>query len=558
MPYEPNGARARVRDMPADRAGYAQPLAGAPERGAPPPPPSAYDPYGPVKPPGMGSPPHYAVRPPPLHGAHYGRGPPPPGAYMDMGMAEPMEPPLDYAPVRGGSMRESMHGPPPMDMHAPLPPPEAYPEPPGGLAQPPPGALPPPGAPMHPPSPRRHASSSRRGMPPPPPAPLPPEAAGSSTTSKRDRKRREVLDRIDRTHWEGVESREALYHEAFNALASTYNTLLSRPLLVREYALALANGTLDRNAALREEALFHAYLDERSQSTYHTESTRVEDEARAAKRNVRDRLLGVIEERKRRLREEKEGGEVSADLLEPSQRQHSTRQLRNKTGGTASITPSAAPPRMGRTASLNLNGTLDDEPSVASNLLQISSAVAALLGWSETDALATIFAAASAAERAEGAEHDLQHAETLEVWSTVLGGGTASLLGPSPPPGSLVGIACAASAAQGQRLPLADAFSTPASLLSGVNLNASAQAASSSKSKKKGSSASKHAARAPAERNAGEEDEDSGTGSPFVSTGGGRLRWDTSKCLSQLTSAKDFEVESDLINIRKIGGKRRR
>ena len=45
MPYEPNGARARVRDMPADRAGYAQPLAGAPERGAPPPPPSAYDPY---------------------------------------------------------------------------------------------------------------------------------------------------------------------------------------------------------------------------------------------------------------------------------------------------------------------------------------------------------------------------------------------------------------------------------------------------------------------------------------------------------------------------------
>lgn len=43
-----------------------------------------------------------------------------------------------------------------------------------------------------------------------------------------------------------------------------------------------------------------------------------------------------------------------------------------------------------------------------------------------------------------------------------------------------------------------------------------------------------------------------------MSTGGGRLRWDTSKCLSQLTSAKDFEVESDLINIRKIGGKRRR
>ena len=39
---------------------------------------------------------------------------------------------------------------------------------------------------------------------------------------------------------------------------------------------------------------------------------------------------------------------------------------------------------------------------------------------------------------------------------------------------------------------------------------------------------------------------------------GGRLRWDVGKSLLSLTSAKDYEIESDLINIRKIGGKRRR
>lgn len=40
--------------------------------------------------------------------------------------------------------------------------------------------------------------------------------------------------------------------------------------------------------------------------------------------------------------------------------------------------------------------------------------------------------------------------------------------------------------------------------------------------------------------------------------GSGRLRWDQGKSVGQLTSAKDIEIESDLINIRKVGNKRRR
>ena len=39
---------------------------------------------------------------------------------------------------------------------------------------------------------------------------------------------------------------------------------------------------------------------------------------------------------------------------------------------------------------------------------------------------------------------------------------------------------------------------------------------------------------------------------------GGRLRWDIGKSLLHLTAAKDFEIEADLIHLRKIGGKRRR
>jgi hypothetical protein len=43
-----------------------------------------------------------------------------------------------------------------------------------------------------------------------------------------------------------------------------------------------------------------------------------------------------------------------------------------------------------------------------------------------------------------------------------------------------------------------------------------------------------------------------------LAIGTGRLRWDQGKSVGQLTSAKDIEIESDLINIRKMGNKRRR
>lgn len=36
------------------------------------------------------------------------------------------------------------------------------------------------------------------------------------------------------------------------------------------------------------------------------------------------------------------------------------------------------------------------------------------------------------------------------------------------------------------------------------------------------------------------------------------VRWDVGKSLTGLTTAKDFEVEGDLVNMRKVGGKRRR
>jgi len=287
-----------------------------------------------------------------------------------------------------------------------------------------------------------------------------------------------------------MDKREATYQDAYVALTSTYQTLLTRPTLVREYATALADQALERNAAIRKATLYYAFLAERSQHSYNNERTKIEDEARSSKRSVRDKLLGVVEERKRRLREERDGGDFAADFLVDSQRHHTTRQLRNK--GASSSTPT----RLGR--------LFDDDDTPRSN--GISVAVAQLLGWSELDA-ETAIVTASASENGS--------------------------------------ILCIAPDGTQRHLPLHETFASHTSLLSGVNLTSN-----TSKGKKKGGNSKLSTM----ERNEDEE----GSPAPLLSSGGGRLRWDTAKCLSQLTSAKDFEVDSDLINIRKIGPKRRR
>lgn len=468
MPYErPPGTQATVAqkltitDMRA-------PVAGAPEPSGPPyfygpPAPDAYRDYGPLR----GLPPHDALYAPglpepPMHLPETvdptTRHPSPrrmhhePLEYMPMPRApEPM------LPYRGDELIP--RGRPGPLMREPMPVPEPLP--------------------MREPMPLR---APLKRVPPPPPV--------EPSASKRDRRRRDILDRLERTHWDAMDKREATYQDAYVALTSTYQTLLTRPTLVREYATALADQALERNAAIRKATLYYAFLAERSQHSYNNERTKIEDEARSSKRSVRDKLLGVVEERKRRLREERDGGDFAADFLVDSQRHHTTRQLRNK--GASSSTPT----RLGR--------LFDDDDTPRSN--GISVAVAQLLGWSELDA-ETAIVTASASENGS--------------------------------------ILCIAPDGTQRHLPLHETFASHTSLLSGVNLTSN-----TSKGKKKGGNSKLSTM----ERNEDEE----GSPAPLLSSGGGRLRWDTAKCLSQLTSAKDFEVDSDLINIRKIGPKRRR
>jgi Sds3-like len=99
------------------------------------------------------------------------------------------------------------------------------------------------------------------------------------------------------------------------ALSNSYATLLTSPSHFRTYNLAMARLTLQRDADLRQSALLHAYKLESARQQFDNGSAKCREEARIAKKNVREKLLAIVEDRRKRLKEEKEGGELAMGEL---------------------------------------------------------------------------------------------------------------------------------------------------------------------------------------------------------------------------------------------------
>ncbi|PWN37949.1 uncharacterized protein FA14DRAFT_166896 [Meira miltonrushii] len=350
--------------------------------------------------------------------------------------------------------------------------------------------------------------------------------AAAAAAAAQDEPVQEIVDRIHRVHWDTVDNRDLLYNEMQHALAQTGSVLLLSPALSRPYLLALHRLTLERDAQLRQIALLHAHQVENR--------NKVEDEARSAK--------------KARLREDKEGGEGTSDaLLDPSSRAHATRKLRNKGPGASRRSLSLR----GNNGALGLSGS-----------------------GSDGDGASTPKGAGNG-NNAETAAHPLL-SSLLEL--TGLAGSNGQVT--SLPPSNFDALTSGAASATLLHLGVGGGMGDSSYM---ANLRANLQ--SHGKGKKKTSASNKTTVNGVSTGVAGggaaidtgvlasgeEDDEDSNSRSMAAAAaaaaavaaatmvnGTGRLRWDQGKSVGQLTSAKDIEIESDLINIRKVGNKRRR
>ncbi|CAE6406173.1 unnamed protein product [Rhizoctonia solani] len=221
--------------------------------------------------------------------------------------------------------------------------------------------------PLHPstlpPDSLRQKSLNNRAYPSPyppnyarPPQPGPSEAMGTTTSSaldesKKDKKRREMTDRVARF----ADSRrdERAFVEQQNALRANAHQLYTHPNTHPEFSLRLYPITLERTANLnRIEAAEQAGI-ARAEAAYEEEQEKIEEEWKRQKERLRERMLEAIEERRRKAREEKDGEGAGESILDPQSRPHATRNSRH---GQGIATPTLAEPT-GQAGILNALGT---------------------------------------------------------------------------------------------------------------------------------------------------------------------------------------------------------
>ncbi|OCF56324.1 hypothetical protein L486_06266 [Kwoniella mangroviensis CBS 10435] len=173
-----------------------------------------------------------------------------------------------------------------------------------------------------------------------------PPAGGSGPTilppihseSKRDRKRRETVNKIEMLHDESWRNRD----EKFSALYKEYHlenkSVNSQPPTSAKYLLRVYPISIERDALLEAAEIEYQYKAGQAKKMYESERESIEAQYWDARDQVRQRLLAAVEDRRRKLREEKEGGDVVTDtLLEAQIRPRPTRKLPFRNRSTSAL-----------------------------------------------------------------------------------------------------------------------------------------------------------------------------------------------------------------------------
>ncbi|SGY35305.1 BQ5605_C002g01750 [Microbotryum silenes-dioicae] len=182
---------------------------------------------------------------------------------------------------------------------------------------------------------------------------------GMPIESKRDKRRRDMVERVARLHEDTIARRDRVFHELSDIFARTTEELLPPPVFPNagdpsapvetlppslactdpvipdmhptQFLFGLHRLSMERSNQLVATRLFHAHQKTVARKLYEAEVERIEEEYESAAKGVVERLLEGVEERRRRLTEEKDGEGVTLGthtFLDPQARSHGTRRMR--------------------------------------------------------------------------------------------------------------------------------------------------------------------------------------------------------------------------------------
>ncbi|KAJ3075067.1 hypothetical protein BCR33DRAFT_715095 [Rhizoclosmatium globosum] len=136
--------------------------------------------------------------------------------------------------------------------------------------------------------------------------------------SKKEKRHREFLDRIDLIGRDFSEAKERIYFEKLAAFKQELRDVQDGTH--QEFAERVALLEFERNAAIKKAELFRNYQLECAMAMYQAEKEAYDQEYLAEKQGLREKILQQLEERRKKLKEDRENFDVSNEVSSESQK----------------------------------------------------------------------------------------------------------------------------------------------------------------------------------------------------------------------------------------------
>ncbi|MBW0495439.1 hypothetical protein O181_035154 [Austropuccinia psidii MF-1] len=147
---------------------------------------------------------------------------------------------------------------------------------------------------------------------------------------KSHRRREGLVARIERIRELNLKRREEIYAKAWKDLNDTQNALMSNPPTEINYLVRLHRESLKREQDLVAVRVYHDHLISAARAAFEAEVKSIEEEFNNARKQAREKLLESLEERRKKLKDEKDLVDFNEEAVGLSHRSHTTRGLRNR------------------------------------------------------------------------------------------------------------------------------------------------------------------------------------------------------------------------------------
>ncbi|KAG0053972.1 Breast cancer metastasis-suppressor 1 [Gryganskiella cystojenkinii] len=166
--------------------------------------------------------------------------------------------------------------------------------------------------------------------------------------NKKDKRRREFQDRLLKLELEFEENKQTIFSYQMARYKEEMNAILngSHP----DFHDQLEDLADAREATITGARLYRDYQFKCAQDAYDVETQLAEEEYKGEREGLREKMLAIIDSKRRALREDKENLDITNDFaLEPTSRTHHTRKLRKRgqeaeVGAKNNKRKTAAPP----------------------------------------------------------------------------------------------------------------------------------------------------------------------------------------------------------------------